>query len=234
MCAQKMSRRDFLKTAGAAAGLLLLPKDVEANIARTHLAGAAALDTFPDAEYIGRNCSGGILYFRARPSADANSVKIVYEDALFPIYREVIGEPPAGSPIATWYETPYGYAFSPNVQLVKNEPNALESDLPQTSMGKGFWAEITVPYVSLIFDSDPISPWYQSIYGHNPRAYYGRFSGSMTSAPHMMERCSIGRMNFTAVIMIWFTRTDGLSAGFVMRMFHRFIRMLKKNGFSAI
>ena len=88
----KMSRRDFLKTAAAAAGVLLLPKDAEAKIARTHLAGAAALDTFPDAEFIGRNCSGGILNFRSRPSAEAPVIKIVYEDALFPIYRKVVGE----------------------------------------------------------------------------------------------------------------------------------------------
>lgn len=170
----KISRRDFLKVTAAAAGMLLLPKDVEANIARTRLAGAAALDNFPDAEFIGRNCSGGILNFRSRPSAEAPIVKIVYEDALFPIYREVIGEAPGGTPIATWYETPYGYAFSPNVQEVKNEPNELETDLPQTSMGRGFWAEITVPYVGLNFDGDPISPWYQSIYDHNPRVYYGQ------------------------------------------------------------
>ena len=89
---KKLSRRDFLKTAAAAAGILLLPKEVEANIARTHFAGAAALDNFPDAEFMGRNCSGGILNFRSRPSADAPVVKFVYEDALFPIYREVVGE----------------------------------------------------------------------------------------------------------------------------------------------
>ena len=171
---KSVTRRDFLKTAAAAAGMMLLPKNVEAAIQRTHFDAAAALDNFPDAQFMGRNCSGGILNFRARPSADAQIVKIVYEDALFPIYREVVGEPPAGTPIATWYETPYGYAFSPNVQEVKNEPNGLESDLPQTSMGKGFWAEITVPYVGLTFDADPISPWYQSIHDHNPRAYYGQ------------------------------------------------------------
>ena len=74
----KISRRDFLKTTAAAAGMLLLPKDVEAKIARTHLAGAAALDNFPDAEFLGRNCSGGILNFRARPSADAEIVRIVF------------------------------------------------------------------------------------------------------------------------------------------------------------
>ena len=36
MSEKKLSRRDFLKTAAAAAGILLLPKEVEANIARTH------------------------------------------------------------------------------------------------------------------------------------------------------------------------------------------------------
>ena len=174
MALYRMTRRDFLKTAAAAAGMLLLPKDVEASIYHTHLAGAAALDSFPDAEFMGRNCSSGIMNFRSRPSADAPVVKFVYEDALFPIYREVIGETPVGATISTWFETPYGYVFSPNVQIVKNEPNELETDLPQTSMGKGFWAEVSVPYVGLTFDTDPISPWYQQIYDHNPRAYYGQ------------------------------------------------------------
>ena len=174
MSQSKISRRDFLKGAAAAAGILMLPKNAEAGIKRDHLAGAAALDNFPDAEFLGRNCSSGILNFRSRPSADAPVVRIVYEDTLFPVYREVIGETPAGTTVSTWFETPYGYAYSPNVQIVKNEPNALESDLPQTSMGRGFWAEITVPYVGLRFDSDPISPWYQEIYNHNPRAYYGQ------------------------------------------------------------
>ncbi len=174
MCAYKMTRREFLKAIAAAAGLLMLPKSTEASIHRTHWAAAAALDNFPDAEFMGRNCSGGIMNFRSRPSAEAPIVKSVYEDTLFPIYREVVGEVPAGSLLSTWFETPYGYVYSPNVQIVRNEPNELESELPQTSMGKGFWAEITVPYVGLIFQGDPISPWYQSIYDHNPRVYYGQ------------------------------------------------------------
>ena len=61
MNAHSMSRRDFLKTAAVAGGMILLPKSVEASILRDHFAGAAALDNFPDAEFLGRNCSGGIL-----------------------------------------------------------------------------------------------------------------------------------------------------------------------------
>ncbi len=172
--AYKMSRREFLKASALAAGVLLLPKDVEASIQRTRAIQNAALENFPDAAMLGRNCSSGILNFRTRPDSDAPIAKIVYEDTVFPIYREVIGTPPTGMPIATWYETPYGYAYSTNVQIVKNEPNELETELPQASVGKGFWAEITVPYVGLRFETDPISPWYQSIAEHNPRAYYGQ------------------------------------------------------------
>ena len=66
MLERKMSRREFLKTAAAAAGMLLLPKDAEASILRSHLAGAAALDSFPDAEFLGRNCSSGINHLKQK------------------------------------------------------------------------------------------------------------------------------------------------------------------------
>ena len=108
--AYKMSRREFLKASALAAGVLLLPKDVEASIQRTRLIPNAALDKFPDADFLGRNCSSGILNFRSKPDSDAPIVKMVYEDAVFPIYREVVGTAPVGTPIATWFETPYGYA----------------------------------------------------------------------------------------------------------------------------
>ena len=170
----RITRREFLKMSALASGVLLLPKGVEGFFESARMAPVQALDNFPDAEFIGRNCSSGILNFRSRPSADAPIVKEVYEDTLFPIYREVVGESPAGSYTATWFETPYGYAYSTNVQLVKNEPNEVETELPETSVGKGFWAEITVPYAGLIFQTEPISPWYQSIYDHNPRIYYSQ------------------------------------------------------------
>lgn len=169
-----ITRRTFLKTALLTSGLLLIPDEAHAWLTSSRNAPLMALADFPDAENIGRNCTAGILNFRSKPSANAPIVKEVYEDTLFPVYREVIGEAPAGTYISKWYETPYGYAYAPSVQLVKNEPNELITELPDTSIGKGFWAEITVPYASLIFDTDPISPWYQQIAKHNPLIYYSQ------------------------------------------------------------
>ena len=163
----KINRRDFLKIATISGGALLLPKNVH-----SYFDFAAQLDTFPQSEFIGRNCLSGIMNFRVKPEADAEINKSVYEDFLFPIYREVVGEAPAGTYNATWFETPYGYVYSPGVQLVKNEPNVPETALPDSSIGKGFWGVVTVPYVNLIFGKDPVSPWYISIKDHNPKLYY--------------------------------------------------------------
>lgn len=165
-----MNRRDFLKASAFAAGTILLPKNAQSFFKPTEQLG-----TFPDAQFIGRNCSGGIMNFRIRPEAEADINKQVYEDFLFPIYREVVGAAPAGTYTATWFETPYGYVYSPGVQLVKNEPTLNPAEtLPSSSHGNGFWAEISVPYVNLIFSGEPISPWYQEIRNHNPKLYYSQ------------------------------------------------------------
>ena len=162
-----ISRRDFFKIAAVSGGVLLLPKNVH-----SFYDPGPQLGTFPTTQFIGRNCSGGVMNFRVRPEADATINKSVYEDFLFPIYREVVGTPPPGTYNATWFETPYGFVYSPGVQLVKNEPNEIETSLPGSSHGNGFWGVVTVPYVNLIFGKDPISPWYQSIKDFNPKLYY--------------------------------------------------------------
>ncbi len=162
-----ISRREFLKIAAVSGGMLMLPKNVS-----SYYSPIPQLDSFPDSQFIGRNCLGGIMNFRVRPEAEAEINKSVYENYLFPVYREVVGKPPAGTYNATWFETPYGYVYSPGVQLVKNEPNIPETVLPETSMGKGFWGVVTVPYVNLIFGKEPVSPWYQSIKDFNPKLYY--------------------------------------------------------------
>ncbi len=167
----RISRRNFLKAAALGAGILFSNKNIT-----SYADNLAELGNFPDAKFIGRNCSSGIMNFRVSPSSTADINKEVYEDFLFPIYREVIGENVPGTYISKWYETPYGYVFSPAVQIVKNEPNEVVSELPDSSMGKGFWAEITVPYVSLSFpDKENLkSPWYKAISERTPRAYYSQ------------------------------------------------------------
>jgi lipoprotein-anchoring transpeptidase ErfK/SrfK len=58
-----------------------------------------------------------------------------------------------------WIETPEGYVYSPNIQPVYNKPNVPMNTIPETPAGKGFWAEITVPYVDLRLERDPCAPW---------------------------------------------------------------------------
>lgn len=167
---KRIDRREFLKMTAIAGGMLLLPEKTISGFYP-----AQQIDSFPDAQFLGRNCLGGIMNFRVRPSADADINKSVYEDYIFPVYRQVVGESPSGSYSSTWFETPYGYVYSSGVQLVKNEPNLVPvTTLPDSSMGKGFWAEVSVPYTNLIFGKDPISPWYQSVKDFNPRVYYSQ------------------------------------------------------------
>jgi hypothetical protein len=59
-----------------------------------------------------------------------------------------------------WIETPQGFIWAPYLQPVKNTPNVPVNSLPETSLGSGMWAEITIPYVDLILANPPArSPW---------------------------------------------------------------------------
>ncbi len=167
----RINRREFLKATAVAGGLLLIPPQVASG-----LMPADQFDAFPDAKFLGRNCLGGIMNFRVRPSADAEINKSVYEDYVFPVYRQVVGETPAGTYSSTWFETPYGYVYAPGVQLVKNEPNPNPPmTLPDNSVGKGFWAKVNVPYAGIVFGKSPLSPWYQSIEHFSPKVYYDQY-----------------------------------------------------------
>jgi hypothetical protein len=56
---------------------------------------------------------------------------------------------------------------------VKNIENIPESKLPETSLGPGMWAEVTVPWVEFALDNPPArSPWLR--YTEEPRLYYGQ------------------------------------------------------------
>ncbi|MHB0922818.1 MAG: L,D-transpeptidase [Bellilinea sp.] len=131
---------------------------------------------FPDAERLGRICVGKVDV-RTRPSVDAGSVGVLYEDAIIVWLREVIGEAPMGRHSRRWVETPDGYVYAPSVQPVLNLPNAPLNDLPQTSLGKGIWAEVTVPQTQIFLErATASSAWLQYAldYGLVPRLYYSQ------------------------------------------------------------
>jgi hypothetical protein len=127
---------------------------------------------FPDAKKLGRICVGKVD-IRSRPSVDATSVGVLYQDAIVVWLREVVGEAPLGRLSRRWVETPDGYVYAPSVQPVQNTPVEPLNSLPAFGKEEGFWAEVCVPYVDVVLANGPArSPWLQNI--SLPRLYYSQ------------------------------------------------------------
>lgn len=162
---KQISRRDFLKLGAlATAGLAFRP----------WLGWKYLQEDWPEAVQLGRNCTGGMINLRARPSADSALVKQLYEDTVVVWLREVVGAIPNETYSGRWVETPEGYLYAPAVQPVKNLPNQPVMTMPENgSLGRGFWAEVTVPYVDIFMATTaPSAPWLQEI--PRPRLYFGQ------------------------------------------------------------
>lgn len=164
---KELSRRKFLQYSALSAGALTLrPWDI-----LNQLAGE-----WPDAERMGRVCVGKVS-LRTRPSADADMVGELYEDAVVTWLREVVGSVPTGRQSARWVETPDGYIYAPSLQPVENHPNTPMLELPQTSLGKGMWVEVSIPHSKIFLENnDPASGWLQYALEYNivPRLYYSQ------------------------------------------------------------
>ena len=161
------SRRGFLKLGALSLGALAL---------RPWNNWSQLLDEFPDAEQLGRICVGKVDV-RSRPSVDAESVGVLYEDAIVVWLREVVGEAPMGRQSRRWVETPDGYVYAPSVQPVGNQPNVPVTEMPQASFGKGMWVEVSVPQTQIFLERDTAaSAWLQYAldYGLVPRLYYSQ------------------------------------------------------------
>lgn len=156
-----ISRRDFLKLGVFSVGALLI---------RPWLNWDWLISDWPDAERLGRNCTGGWIEMKLRPTSNSPTVKKVYEDTVVVWLREVIGE--ARSVSRRWVETPEGYLYAPYIQPVYNRPNHPVGSLPETSLGQGMWAEVTVPYVDIYPEKPPCSEWLRSV--SHPRLYYSQ------------------------------------------------------------
>ncbi len=161
------SRRSFLKLGALSLGALAL---------RPWNNWSQLLDEFPDAEQLGRICVGKVDV-RSRPSVDAESVGVLYEDAIVIWLREVVGEAPMGRQSRRWVETPDGYVYAPSVQPVRNQPNVPVTEMPQSSLGKGMWVEVSVPQTQIFLERDTVSSaWLQYTidYGLIPRLYFSQ------------------------------------------------------------
>ncbi len=132
-----ITRRDFLKLSSLGVGTLALRP----------FSGLGLLQ-FPDAEKLGR-ITVGKMDLKARPDENSQTVGALYEDAIVPWLREVVGPQP-GRINQRWVETPDGYIWGGYVQPVYNAPNGPVTSLPQNSnLGAGMWVEVTVPYAEL-------------------------------------------------------------------------------------
>jgi lipoprotein-anchoring transpeptidase ErfK/SrfK len=155
------NRRDFLKTAALGAVGLVLPSS---------LYGFApfSLPEFPRGENLGR-VLGGKVEVKARPDEDSPTVKELFEDSIVVWLREVVGRRELWI-TQRYIETSEGYIFSPNLQPVRNRPNAALAALPAPD---GMWVEVTVPYVDLVLANPPArSPWLG--FTATPRLYYSQ------------------------------------------------------------
>ncbi len=160
----RINRRKFIEYGTASIGLALIDAEFDINLPE---------ESWAIGQPLGRNCSGGLINLRSRPSADSEIIASLYEDTVFKWNREIIGEAPAGLVSKRWVETPEGYVYAPSVQPVAYQPNSVMEKLPDTIAGPGMWAEVTVPYVDLIQDNPPArSPWLMEV--DHPRLYYSQ------------------------------------------------------------
>ncbi len=145
---KQASRRDFFKVLGLGVGGLA---------ARSHWLTPTQPD-FPFGNHLGRALSDG-LRVHARPTLDSPTIRVLTLDEIIPVVKTVVGSNPYRYN-QNFLETLDGYVWSPEIQPVGNEPNVPVDQLGDTSLGKGMWAEVSVPYVELIQDNPPArAPW---------------------------------------------------------------------------
>ena len=155
------NRRDFLKLSGIAIG----------GVALRPAASPIQQADFPDSEHLARVAIQGRVDLKARPDIDSETVGVLFEDSVVPWLREVSGVNPFRY-TQRFIETSDGYIWSPFMQYVQNRPN-LEplTSLPGTGDDRGFWVEVTVPYVDLAIANPPVrTPAFRN--GIPMRLYY--------------------------------------------------------------
>jgi hypothetical protein len=141
-----LSRRDFLKLVGGAAGMMAL----------SPFSRVLPMAQFPESKRLGRLTA--TLDVMPAPRADFTPVKKLYPDTVLPWLREVTAQSQDIYVLnQRWVETPEGFIYSPYVQPVENRPNQPLTAIPAGM--NGFWVEVTVPYVELALENpSPGSP----------------------------------------------------------------------------
>lgn len=169
------SRRDFLKLAGLGVGALTFaPLRLSPFSQKT---GALRLAQFPAGDRLGRVAVTPNFYstpLMSQPNENSSKIRDVVQDEIVVWQRDVVGSNMSGRTSRRWVETPEGFIYTPDLQPVRNLPNAPVTSLPA---GKsGFWAEVTVPYVDLQLQNAPIAPAIKYLVGNGQpiRLYYGQ------------------------------------------------------------
>jgi lipoprotein-anchoring transpeptidase ErfK/SrfK len=158
-----LTRRDLLRVGGLGLIGALMPFKSPSRL----------LLEFPQAERLGR-ITAGMIDLKASASTESITVGTLYQDAVVVWNREVVGYNPNRTN-QRFIETPDGYLWGGQVQPVRNEANLPLDSLPESSLGPGFWGEVSVPYVDLELNNPPArAPWLKNRMesGLPPRFYY--------------------------------------------------------------
>ena len=161
---QSLSRREFLKTSllGLGAAWYIQQEEIP------HL----LQDDWRQDQLYGRVCEGKVNLYQ-KPTTNSTVLGQRYEDNIVQWLREVAGEAPALGLSRKWVETPDGYIFSPRLQPVNYSPNHPVEGLPESALGRGMWAEISVPYTPVFVSNPPVrSPWLMD--NPHPRFYFSQ------------------------------------------------------------
>ena len=147
--AESLTRRGFLKLAVAGLGVLSLRGLNQIN----------SLQDFPQHDRLGRAFAK--VEVKAKPDYNAQTVSVLYDDAVVPWIKEVVGSHPYRYK-QRFVETENGYIWASDLQPVRNQPNTPQMNLPMTSLGTGMWVEVSVPYVDIILENKPVSPGFKN------------------------------------------------------------------------
>jgi lipoprotein-anchoring transpeptidase ErfK/SrfK len=158
-----MNRRDILKLAALSLGSLGLRPFKK----------LFALPEFPDSDRLGRICYGR-WDLKSQPHAESSTTGMVMDDAVLPWLRETPGLWSIYRNNQRWVDTGQGYIWGAYFQPVRNIRNQPVETIPQTSIGAGMWAEVTVPYVdALLINPPPRHPWFLDLYTNRlPLRFY--------------------------------------------------------------
>jgi L,D-transpeptidase catalytic domain len=164
---QNLSRRDFLKIAGAGLGALAFNP-------LKRLESPSPLPQFPEGDRLGRVFSK--IDVRSEPNFNAPSVGVLYDDQVVVWQQELVtrGEQNPNVIVQRWVKAPEGYIYAPHLQPVKNISNTALTAIPAGQ--SGFWAEVTMPYADMRLEGPALSPHIKYLLENNMpiRLYYSQ------------------------------------------------------------